>query len=99
MDGGGSPVGVAGTLERYDALVEIRELNPETGGEENKLVIESPIRELFAALQDRAVKSVFEELSIRGAVITVQDNNALDFVLRARTAAAAEKLRAQGGRI
>lgn len=99
MDGGGSPVGVAGTLDKYDALVEIRELNPDSGGETIRLVIESPIRELFAALQDRALQSVLEELSIRGAVITVHDNHALDFVLRARTAAAAERLRAQGGRI
>jgi citrate lyase acyl carrier protein len=63
------------------------------------VAITSPVRDLFAQQQDAAVCGVLQQLGVHNAHVVVVDQHALDWVLRARVAAAIARLRAAGGRI
>ena len=63
------------------------------------VIIESPVRNLFGADQDRAVNGILSELDVSAGEVHVYDKHALDFVLRARVRAAVERLRGKGGRV
>lgn len=63
------------------------------------VAITSPVRDLFAQQQDSAVWGVLQELGVRNAHVVVADQHALDWVLRARVAAAIARLRAAGGHV
>ncbi|MDF1568270.1 MAG: hypothetical protein RQ801_13495 [Spirochaetaceae bacterium] len=83
----------AGHFQKNDALVEVRE----APGGGSAVIIESPLRDLFGAQQDHAVGEVLKELGQTGLIVRVQDNQALDFVLRARVRAAVERFREKRG--
>ena len=97
----------AGRQEKHDALVEITGLQGPGESEDRAdrradpvtVIIESPVRDLFGADQDRTVSEILAELDVSAGDVHVYDRHALDFVLRARVRAAVERLRGKGGRI
>ena len=101
----------AGSREKSDALVEVCEDSSATGQttrpgsndapatDRIAVHIESPVRSLFGSQQDRVVAMTLDELGVTRGELHVYDEHALDFVLRARTRAAVERLRQLGGRI
>ena len=81
----------AGTTEKHDVHVDILLGDPSRDGT-NTVRVESPVKALFGADQTVAVNSVLQEAGIRAAEVTLTDNHALDFVIRARVRAAVAQL-------
>ncbi len=82
----------SGTPAKHDALVEIirdGERSTDTGA---AITIDSPVAPLFGAYQRAAVEAGLTGQPVRAIRVSVHDNHALDFVLRARVKAAMRKL-------
>ena len=72
---------VAGTLESSDALIRIEPLAPELPPE---IEITSSVQKQFGDAIRATLIAVLQQHAIRGVSIIVDDNGALDCVLRAR---------------
>ncbi len=83
----------AGTVESMDCLVTVSEAEPGTGLVLN-LAGSSVAR--FSKAMEKAVRETLEGLGIRDLAVSVQDNGALDLVLKARLEAAVARLK-EGG--
>ncbi len=80
---------VTGSSEKMDLSVTVQKGGVLAG--EPEIVINSPVRSLFGNAQDNAVSSVLADFqSLGGVKIVIDDNQALDFVIRARLRAALE---------
>ena len=84
------PVVSAGRADKMDLQVSLVPGKGSPGGTP-EVFFDSPVRELFALLQDEAVDQVLKDFRDLGDVrIFIQDNQALDCVIRARLRAALE---------
>ncbi|NLI95899.1 MAG: citrate lyase acyl carrier protein [Synergistaceae bacterium] len=83
----------AGTVESMDCLVTVSEAEPGKGISLN-LAGASVAR--FSRAMEKAVRETLETLGIRDLTVSVQDNGALDLVLKARVEAAVARLK-EGG--
>ena len=77
----------AGKREKDDALVTIST----TEGDNPSIVINSPVRRLFTAAQDRIVIETLRDLDSKNLNVEIEDFQALDFVLAARIKAAVNR--------
>lgn len=81
--------GVAGKRERADALVTVRRAPVQS------IHIDSPVSDLFGHLQRRVVEEVLQQAGNETVQVTVEDDQALDCVIRARLLCALARLREQ----
>lgn len=79
----------AGRKEKGDAFVTASN----NGNGKTIVSITSPVRALFSEAQDAAVSRALDELDAGDLVLTVEDCQALDFVITARVKAAVLRLR------
>lgn len=84
-------IGQAGREKSDDVLVQV---NIDTS-EGIKIDIESKVKQLFGKQIEESVKEVLYEMKVANAYITLKDQGALDFVIRARVKTAIK--RAKGG--
>jgi len=84
-------IGQAGREKGDDVLVNVN-LNTSDGV---NVDIESKVKQLFEKQIEKSVKDVLNEMNIKNAHVTLKDQGALDFVIRARVKTAIR--RAQGG--
>ncbi|MBN2542341.1 citrate lyase acyl carrier protein [bacterium] len=75
----------AGRLSKGDIFVEIA---PSKKGDGIKLDIQSSQKKLYGKAIEKTIKGIIREFDIKDALISVTDDGALDFVVRARTEAA-----------
>ncbi len=80
----------AGSLESGDLLVLLRARNP---GQGVSISLESPVKAQFGAHVVRVVETVLSEHGIDDAEVVINDRGALDYAVRARVAACAERFR------
>jgi citrate lyase subunit gamma (acyl carrier protein) len=83
----------AGTVESMDCLVTVSEAEPGTG---LALTLAGSSVARFSKAMEKAVRETLESLGIRDLAVSVQDNGALDLVLKARVEAAVARLK-EGG--
>ena len=83
----------AGTVESMDCLVTVSEAEPGTG---LALTLAGSSVARFSKAMEKAVRETLESLGIRDLTVSVQDNGALDLVLKARVEAAVARLK-EGG--
>ncbi len=77
-----------GRDEKGDLIVE---MSPEkTGG--LRITIQSSVGALFGDTIEKTVAEMLQELNVLHAQVTIKDNGALDFVIRARVEAAARQI-------
>jgi len=79
----------AGTVESMDCLVTVSEAEPGTG---IALTLAGSSVARFSKAMDKAVRETLNNLEIKDLTVTVQDNGALDIVLKARVEAAVARL-------
>jgi citrate lyase subunit gamma (acyl carrier protein) len=79
----------AGTVESMDCLVTVSEAEPGTG---IALTLAGSSVARFSRAMEKAVRATLGELKINDMTVTVQDNGALDIVLKARVEAAFARL-------
>lgn len=79
----------AGTVESMDCLVTVSEAEPGTG---IALTLAGSSVARFSRAMEKAVRATLGELKINDMTVTVQDNGALDIVLKARVEAAVARL-------
>ena len=79
----------AGTVESMDCLVTVSEAEPGTG---IALTLAGSSVARFSRAMEKAVRATLDELKIKDMTLTVQDNGALDLVLKARVEAAVARL-------
>jgi len=84
-------IGQAGREKCDDVLVQV---NIDTS-EGIKVDIESKVKQLFGKQIEQSVKEVLYEMDVKNAYVTLKDEGALDFVIRARVKTAIK--RAKGG--
>ncbi len=84
-------VGQAGREESDDVLVQVN-IDESEG---IKVDIESKVKKLFGKQIEKSVKEVLCEMNTKNAYVTLKDQGALDFVIRARVKTAIK--RAKGG--
>lgn len=80
----------AGTVESMDCLVTVSETDPGTG---IALTLAGASVARFSKAMDKSVRETLGQLEIKDLTITVQDNGALDLVLKARVEAAVTRLK------
>jgi citrate lyase subunit gamma (acyl carrier protein) len=80
----------AGTVESMDCLVTVSEAGPGTG---ISLSLAGASVARFSKAMDKAVRETLDNLDITDMTVSVQDNGALDLVLKARVEAAVAKLK------
>ena len=85
----------AGTVESMDCLVTVSEAEPGTG---LALTLAGSSVARFSKAMEKAVRETLESLGIRDLAVSVQDNGALDLVLKARVEAAVARLK-EGGEL
>ncbi len=78
----------AGSLESGDLLVLLRSGSP---GQGLSINLQSPVKAQFGAHVTRVVETVLLEHGINDAEVLVNDRGALDYAIRARVAACAER--------
>jgi citrate lyase acyl carrier protein len=79
----------AGTVESMDCLVTVSEAEPGTG---IALTLAGSSVARFSKAMEKAVRATLEDLKINDMAVMVQDNGALDLVLKARVEAAVARL-------
>jgi citrate lyase subunit gamma (acyl carrier protein) len=84
----------AGTVESMDCLVTVSEAEPGTG---IALTLAGSSVARFSRTMEKAVLETLENLKIRDLTVSVQDNGALDLVLKARVEAAVARMKEGGG--
>jgi citrate lyase subunit gamma (acyl carrier protein) len=84
----------AGTVESMDCLVTVSEAEPGTG---IALTLAGSSVARFSRAMEKAVLETLENLKIRDLTVSVQDNGALDLVLKARVEAAVARMKEGGG--
>ncbi len=78
-----------GTTEKMDLVITLKK--GKLSGGEPEIKINSPIRSLFWEAQNNTVASVLKDYKeLDGLEIVIDDNQSLDFVIRARLKAALE---------
>lgn len=80
----------AGTVESMDCLVTVSEAGPGTG---ISLTLAGASVARFSKAMDKAVRETLDNLGITDMTVSVQDNGALDLVLKARVEAAVARLK------
>lgn len=80
----------AGTVESMDCLVTVSEAGPGTG---ISLTLAGASVARFSKAMDKAVRDTLDNLEITDVTVSVQDNGALDLVLKARVEAAVARLK------
>jgi len=80
----------AGTVESMDCLVTVSEAGPGTG---ISLTLAGASVARFSKAMDKAVRETLDNLDITDMTVSVQDNGALDLVLKARVEAAVARLK------
>lgn len=80
----------AGTVESMDCLVTVSEAGPGTG---ISLALAGASVARFSKAMDKAVRETLDNLGITDMTVSVQDNGALDLVLKARVEAAVARLK------
>jgi len=80
----------AGTVESMDCLVTVSEAGPGTG---ISLSLAGASVARFSKAMDKAVRETLDNLDITDMTVSVQDNGALDLVLKARVEAAVARLK------
>ena len=80
----------AGTVESMDCLVTVSEAGPGTG---ISLTLAGASVARFSKAMDKAVRDTLDNLEITDMTVSVQDNGALDLVLKARVEAAVARLK------
>ncbi|MFA5447734.1 MAG: hypothetical protein WC233_05610 [Sphaerochaeta sp.] len=81
--------GIAGNKERGDALVTVRRAPVQS------IHIESPVSDLFGHLHRSVVEEVLQHEGNETVQVIVEDDQALDCVIRARLLCALARLRQQ----
>lgn len=81
----------AGSLESGDLLVLLR---PKSQGRGLSIHLQSPVKAQFGAHVTQVVETVLAEHGINDAEVFITDRGALDYAVRARIAACAERFRA-----
>ncbi len=71
---------MSGTMESSDVQISIRP----NSNSKNEIVINSPVKIQFGEAMEQVVEKVLKEMSIQGALVTVNDRGALDATLVAR---------------
>lgn len=61
------------------------------------ITIQSPVSKLYKESQEITARKVLQELGIEQCILTIEDNHAIDPVLRARIKAAAKRYRSAAG--
>ncbi|MBK5241329.1 citrate lyase acyl carrier protein [Clostridium sp.] len=84
-------IGQAGREKGDDVLVNVN-LNTSDGV---NVDVESKVKQLFGKQIEKSVKEVLDEMNIKNVLVTLKDQGALDFVIRARVKTAIR--RAKGG--
>lgn len=84
----------SGTSQKLDAVVTV-----DDDGSSVVIEINSSISNLYLDQQTKAIRDVLKELNVSHAHVIVDDNHALDCVLRARLTHAVQALRTRGGLI
>ncbi|MGH4139208.1 citrate lyase acyl carrier protein [Clostridium sp.] len=84
-------IGQAGREKSDDVLVQV-DIDTSEG---IKIDIESKVKQLFGKQIEKSVKKVLCEMNVANAYVTLKDQGALDFVIRARVKTAIK--RAIGG--
>ncbi len=82
----------AGRPEKRDAVVSITD-DPSS----LRIEIDSPVQGLFGSAMQLAAEVELERLGVTTGTVRIKDNQALDFVIRARIQAAVAALRTAGG--
>ena len=80
-------IGQAGREECDDVLVQV---NVDTS-EGINIDIESKVKQLFGKQIEKSVKQVLYEMNVKNVYITIKDQGALDFVIRARVKTAIKR--------
>ncbi len=80
----------AGTVESMDCLVTVSEAGPGAG---ISLTLAGSSVARFSRAMDKAVRETLEKLEVKDITVNVQDNGALDLVLKARVEAAVARLK------
>ena len=80
----------AGTVESMDCHVTVSEAGPGTG---ISLTLAGASVARFSKAMDKAVRETLDNLDITDMTVSVQDNGALDLVLKARVEAAVARLK------
>jgi citrate lyase subunit gamma (acyl carrier protein) len=86
----------AGKAQKGDALVTIHTDNGTDNGP-LRLTITSSVQGLFGTQIEAVCRQVLQELGVVSGQIVVDDQQALDCVLRSRMRCAVQRLRQQGG--
>ena len=84
---------VAGSTDKSDALVTVKRIKGNL-----KIVLSSPLSSFFSEHHDLLVRKTLRDLEEEQIFITVEDNQALDFVLKARIKAAVSALQKREGK-
>lgn len=80
-------IGQAGREKSDDVLVQV---NIDTT-EGIEIDIESKVKQLFGKQIEKSVKEVLYEMNVKNVYITLKDQGALDFVIRARVKTAIKR--------
>lgn len=81
----------AGTPTKQDVVVKITD-----GSSPLQLSIRSSVQKLYGMAIEKAALEELNRLEVRTGIVVIEDNQALDFVLRARIRAAVMRLRKRG---
>ena len=84
----------AGTDAKQDAVVTVSDIPVDL-----QVEIRSPLKDLFGKSLEKAAREELNRLDVRNGTVLIEDNQALDFVIRARIKAAVSMLREVGGEI
>lgn len=80
----------AGTVESMDCLVTVSETEPGTGV---TLTLAGASVARFSRAMEKAVRETLDGMNATDMTVSVQDNGALDLVLKARVEAAVSRLK------
>ncbi len=83
-----------GTDAKQDAVVTVSDTAADL-----QVEIRSPLEDLFGKSLEKAAREELSRLNVRNGTVLIEDNQALDFVIRARIKAAVSILREMGGEI
>jgi len=84
----------SGSTEKMDALVEL-----DDDASSITIDIHSPVSSLYREAQLRCVQEVLEQEGVDALAVTIEDNHAIDAVLRARIRSALSELGTKGGSV
>jgi len=80
--------GQAGSQNKGDLIVTVK---PRKQGAGLKLNVTSSVGKLFGNSINKTVTTTLDELRVKDAIVNVQDDGALDYVIKARIEAAVSK--------